>query len=61
MIFTGRISADKVPNYLSNAKALLLARPNNIQAKYGFGEVTSPDAIITNISELCDCIKEFDL
>lgn len=32
-----------------------------VYAKYGFGEVTSPDAIITNISELCDCIKEFDL
>ena len=42
-------------------KAARFAGVPFIYAKYGFGEVTSPDAIITNIGELCDCIKEFDL
>ena len=31
-----------------------------IYAKYGFGEAVSPDAIITDISELSECIKIFE-
>lgn len=31
-----------------------------IYAKYGFGKVKSPDAVITNIRELPECIKTFD-
>lgn len=31
-----------------------------IYAKYGFGEAVSPDAIITDISELPECIKIFE-
>lgn len=64
VIFTGRISADKVPNYLSNAKALLLARPNNIQAKYGFptklGEylATGKPIIVTDTSDIAKYLKD---
>lgn len=64
VIFTGRISADKVPNYLSNAKALLLARPNNIQAKYGFptklGEylATGNPIIVTDTSDIAKYLKD---
>ena len=36
IILTGKVEAEKIPQMLVNAIALLLARPDNKQAKYGF-------------------------
>lgn len=63
VVFTGRIHADEVVGYLSNAKALLLARPNNIQAKYGFptklGEylATGNPIIVTDTSDIAKYLE----
>ncbi len=56
--FTGKLDFLKIPNILNNAKALLLARPDNIQAKGGFptklGEYlsTGKPVIITRVGEI---------
>ena len=36
VVFTGRVNADMIPQTLVNAQILALARPDNLQAKYGF-------------------------
>lgn len=36
IILTGKIASEKIPQIMANATALLLDRPNNKQAKYGF-------------------------
>ena len=36
VIFLGAVSPNEMPNLLSNAEMLLLTRPNNKQAHYGF-------------------------
>ena len=36
IVFTGLVKADQMPQLLKNATALVLARPNNMQAQNGF-------------------------
>ncbi|MGD8778950.1 MAG: glycosyltransferase family 4 protein [Ignavibacteria bacterium] len=58
VIFTGKIHRDEIPKYLCNATALVLSRPNNIQAKGGFptklGEylATGNPVIVTSVGEI---------
>lgn len=58
IIFTGRINAMEMPKILSCSKILVLARPNNIQAQYGFptklGEYlcTARPVVVTDVGEL---------
>jgi len=62
--FTGKIDSSEIPCILNNAKALLLARPDNIQAKGGFptklGEYlsTGKPVIITRVGELYRFLNE---
>jgi len=63
-IFTGRKKADEIPSLLLSAKILLLARPNNVQAKYGFptklGEYlsTSKPVIVTDTGDISLYLKD---
>lgn len=58
VIFTGTISSLELPCYLNNASALLLNRPNNLQARYGMpsklGEYlcTGKPVIVTSVSDI---------
>lgn len=58
IIFTGVVPADKIPQLLINADILALARPNNLQTKYGFptklGEylLTGNPVVITNVGDI---------
>ena len=58
VVFTGQVSPNEMPCLLSNAEALVLARPDNLQSKYGFptklGEylATGNPVIVTNVGEI---------
>ena len=58
VIFTGKTPPEKIPELLANADILTLARPNNIQAKYGFptklGEYlcTGRPVVITDVGDI---------
>jgi glycosyltransferase involved in cell wall biosynthesis len=58
IVFTGRIERDELPEYLSNASALALARPANKQAEGGFptklGEylATGNPVVVTSVGEI---------
>ena len=58
VIFTGRIHRDEIPRYFCNAIGLVLARPDNIQAKGGFptklGEylATGKPVVVTKVGEI---------
>lgn len=58
VVFTGRLPHYKIPELLSNAKILALARPNNLQAQGGFptklGEylATGKPVIVTKVGEI---------
>jgi glycosyltransferase involved in cell wall biosynthesis len=58
VIFTGKIHRDEIPKYLCNALGLVLARPDNVQAKGGFptklGEylATGRPVIVTKVGEI---------
>ena len=52
-------SAVYVGDTAGDEKATRFAGLPFIYAKYGFGEVVAPDAIIEDISELPECIKKF--
>jgi len=58
VVFTGIISSDNIPHLLVNAKMLVLARPDNIQAKGGFptklGEylATGNPVVVTKVGEI---------
>lgn len=58
IVFTGVVSAEKMPTLLSNAKVLALDRPDNLQAKYGFptklGEylLTRKPVVITRVGDI---------
>lgn len=62
----GVISNDLMPQYLKNAEALVLARPNNIQAAYGFptklGEylMTSNPVIVTRVGEIDNFLVDME-
>ena len=64
VVFTGRIHRDEIPRYFCNAIGLLLARPDNIQAKGGFptklGEylATGKPVVITKVGEIPNYLKD---
>lgn len=63
VVFTGQVSPNEMPCLLSNAEALVLARPDNLQSKYGFptklGEylATGNPVIVTNVGEIGNFIE----
>lgn len=64
VVFTGQVSPEKIPQLLSNAQALVLARPDNLQSRYGFptklGEylATGNPVIVTNVGEISAYIED---
>jgi glycosyltransferase involved in cell wall biosynthesis len=66
VVFTGKISAEQIPQYLKNAKILALARPANLQASSGFptklGEylMTENPVVITRTGEIDHYLKDFE-
>lgn len=64
VIFTGFIDRDDIPKYLLESKILVLARPDNIQAKGGFptklGEylATSNPVIVTPVGDIPLYLKD---
>ena len=64
IIFTGIISAERMPQVLKNAKLLALARPNSVQAANGFptklGEylLTKNPVVITNTGDIPLFLKD---
>ena len=64
VVFTGMISPDKMPQMLVNAKVLALARPQSIQAKYGFptklGEYlsTGNPVVVTSVGDIPLFLKD---
>lgn len=64
VIFTGPVAAETMPARLKSSKVLALARPNNIQAKYGFatkiGEylMTERPAVLTRAGAVEDFLTD---
>lgn len=62
--FTGFILPHAIPQYLKDAEALILARPNNIQAQYGFptklGEylLTKNPVVVTAVGDIPLFLKD---
>ena len=60
----GKVAGDKMPQFLKNASILALARPNNIQAAYGFptklGEylMTGNPVVVTKVGELDSFLQD---
>lgn len=64
VVFTGPIPREDMPQMLKNADALVLARPDNIQAKYGFptklGEylLTENPVVLTRVGDIPLFLKD---
>lgn len=64
VVFTGTIPREQMPQMLKNAEALVLARPDNIQAKYGFptklGEylLTCNPVVVTRVGDIPQFLKD---
>ena len=64
VVFTGKVQAEKMPQLLKNARVLALARPNNLQAQYGFptklGEylLTGNVVVITSVGDIPLYLKD---
>ena len=64
VVFTGPVSRDIMPQMLKDAKALVLARPNNIQSRYGFptklGEylLTENPVVLTKVGDIPVFLKD---
>lgn len=64
IIFTGRVSPMEMPKLLSSASILVLARPDNLQSKYGFptklGEylLTGNPVIITRTGDIAHFLSD---
>lgn len=64
IVFTGVVPAEGMPQILKNAKVLVLARPNNLQAKNGFptklGEylLTGNPVVITKTGDIPLFLKD---
>jgi len=64
VVFTGRINREEMPYYLCQAAVLVLARPNNYQAKGGFptklGEylATGKPVVITRTGEIDSYLED---
>ena len=58
IVFTGVVSTEKMPQMLKDAEMLALARPDNLQAKYGFptklGEylLTENPVVVTSVGDI---------
>ena len=58
IILTGRVSNERMPQLLCDATVLVLARPDNLQAKYGFptklGEylMTGNPVVVTRVGDI---------
>lgn len=58
IVFTGKVRANQMPQLLADAKVLVLARPRNKQAKYGFptklGEylITGNPVVVTSVGDI---------
>lgn len=66
VIFWGLVPQDQIPRLLLGAEMLLLTRPNNLQAKYGFptklGEylLTKKPVVITKVGEIEFFLKDHE-
>ena len=64
VVFTGPIPREEMPQMLKNAEALVLARPDNVQAKYGFptklGEylLTENPVVLTSVGDIPLFLKD---
>ena len=64
IIFTGRIKHKEIPDYICNAKLLVLSRPANKQAEGGFpgklGEylATGNPVVVTRVGEIPDYLTD---
>ncbi len=64
VVFTGTIPRELMPQMLKNAEVLVLARPDNIQAKYGFptklGEylLTGNPVVVTRVGDIPQFLKD---
>lgn len=64
VIFTGKKKTSEIPQLLKDAEVLVLARPNNLQAKYGFptklGEylMTANPVVVTKTSDIPLFLKD---
>lgn len=64
VVFTGSVSPFEIPQYLVDAEMLVLARPDNLQAKYGFptklGEylLSGRPVVVTNVGNICDFLVD---
>lgn len=58
VVFTGKVSPDRIPQLLKNATILALDRPDNMQAQYGFptklGEylLTGNPVVVTKVGDI---------
>ena len=64
VVFTGPIPREAMPQLLKNAETLVLARPDNVQAKYGFptklGEylLTENPVVLTSVGDIPLFLKD---
>lgn len=64
VVFTGVVDAATMPQVLKNAEILVLARPDNIQSKYGFptklGEylLTGNPVVVTSVGDIPRYLKD---
>lgn len=64
VVLTGVVSSEEIPQLLKNAEVLALARPDNLQAKYGFptklGEylLTENPVVITSVGDIPLFLKD---
>ena len=64
VIFTGAVPPTSIPQYLVDAEMLVLARPDNLQAKYGFptklGEylLSGRPVVLTDVGNISDFLKD---
>ena len=64
VVFTGLVPSEEIPQLLKNAEVLALARPDNLQAKYGFptklGEylLTENPVVITSVGDIPLFLKD---
>ena len=64
VVFTDSVSPTTIPQYFVDAEMLVLARPDNIQAKYGFptklGEylLSGRPVVLTDVGNITDFLKD---
>jgi glycosyltransferase involved in cell wall biosynthesis len=64
VIFTGYVNREEIPHHLINSDILVLARPDNLQARGGFptklGEylATSKPVLVTSVGDIPEYIKD---